>query len=78
MQFDIDVFARLMDSYDRISTHDYLGDHEVWLNRADWNALGQPVYLAGQRVHLSIGVPAGKLIVFDRRRGAYLRDPAAK
>jgi len=47
-------------------------DLEVWVNPADWEALGRPPDYMGAPVKTSIGVPPGGCRMFDRLSWKYL------
>jgi hypothetical protein len=50
---------------------------ELWMNHADWEAIGHPALLstcaiADMPVKTSLGVPAGSVRIFDRETLRYL------
>jgi len=77
-QYDLQVVAKLHGSYTRIIAKHYPNaNNEIWLNPRDREAIGQPDLhqLFGLPVHVSIGITAGEVAIFDRSRCSYLRDP---
>lgn len=79
---DMDLIGRLYLSFVAIEAVHYVrGACEIWLNPADFEALGSPAApatLFGLPIRASIGVPRDEVYVFDRLRMEYLRaKPAA-
>jgi len=74
---DLDLIGRLLTSFAAIEAVHYArGASEVWLNPADFEALGsptKPATLFGLPVRASIGVPRDEVYVFDHLRMEYLR-----
>lgn len=70
---------RLKESYERIyALRWHSPDTEIWLNPDDFEdlrACTAGTTLFGLPVRQSIGVPAGRVKLFDRQRCAYLDDP---
>jgi hypothetical protein len=73
----MDLIGRLLTSFAAIEAAHYArGGCEIWLNPADFEALGSPVApttLFGLPVRASIGVPRDEVYVFDHLRMEYLR-----
>lgn len=69
---DSGLWEEIWRSQDWAARWTYPCDFELFLNPADTDGLtgGE---LLGMPVRQSIGVPQGRCLIFDRRRGVYIR-----